>query len=197
MRIDETSLFHYVAREQSLFQRTQEFRELYPSWDSRMFQKYVDTTGILFFREMQEVGVPFPSWKDMLTVGGETDLRLFLGVGYACYEKLLPHLPPPVGKPAILDFGIGCGRTMRFFYRQCADYDFHGCDVDTSAIRYLQDEVQFVKAAVSTHDPPLPYETGAFDFIYCISVFTHFTQEAFISWMNEIQRILKPGVAFR
>lgn len=187
---------HYLIRAKSLYDRDRSLAAAYASSSDEKFLKFVDTEAVIYFREIQEVGVPFPSWTDMVTVGGETDLRRFLAIGYECFENILRRIPPAKARRRILDFGVGCGRTMRFFYRHQHDFECHGCDVDAKAIDYLTRNVPFVDARVSGTKPPLRYPAGFFDVVYCVSVFTHFNAEYFSLWMNEMWRILRPGAIF-
>jgi len=78
------SLYDYLARARNLYDRDSSVRSKYPSVEHPDFDRFIDTEAILFFREIQEVGIPFPLSREMLTVGGETDLRLFLSVGFCC-----------------------------------------------------------------------------------------------------------------
>src|SRR5690606_2578116 len=41
--------------------------------------------------------------------------------------------------------------------------------------------------------PPTRFDDGAFDFIYCISLFTHLDEPMQDEWLDEIHRLLKPG----
>jgi SAM-dependent methyltransferase len=193
MPIGPESLFHYMYRERSAYERYADLQCRFPSSDCPEFKRFIDTEGVLFYREIQEVGVPFPYWQDMVTVGGETDLREFLKIGHDCYQVIFPEVASLASGGRVLDFGVGCGRTMRFFYRHCRDFELHGCDVDSSSINHLREEVPFIKAVVSKNNPPLPYGEGFFDYVYCISVFTHFTQLAFREWIAELCRVLKAG----
>jgi ubiquinone/menaquinone biosynthesis C-methylase UbiE len=192
MQIGSESLAHYRARGISVYNRYPEMKQRFPSADCPEFERFIDTEGVLYYQELQEVAVPFPKWQDMATVGGETDLRQFLKIGYDCYLSILPPLKSLADGARLLDFGVGCGRTIRFFYRQCDQYELHGCDVDASSISYLKDRVPFIKAIATSNRPPLPYSANYFDAVYCISVFTHFTAVAFSEWLLEICRVLKP-----
>jgi SAM-dependent methyltransferase len=186
-------LYHYIHRQQSLFYRYR-LSERFHVWHSPDFCRFVDCEAVLYYREIQESGVPFPDSSEMLTVGGETDLRLFLQNGYTCFDLVRPYLPTSFTR--ILDFGAGCGRTARFLYRRLKDFEIHACDVDRPAIQFLNRYVPFLRAAISDPDPPLPYPDAHFGFIYSISVFTHFTLSAFQNWLAEIHRVLQPGCLF-
>lgn len=188
----------YVIRARSLYDRNSDLRQLFDSAESAAYARFVDTEAILYLRELQEAGVAMPPWQEMLTVCGETDLRTFLSVGYQCYEIVRRHIPDDLPVPTkILDFGVGCARTMRFFYRETDHFECYGCDVDHKSIAYLQKEVPFIDARVTRNRPPLPYKHNFFDLVYSISVFTHLNLETFKAWIVEMHRILRPGGIFQ
>ena len=193
----QPELNDYLLRAVSLFNRSPDLRQRFGSPEDPDFAKFVDTEAILYMRELQEVGIPFPPWEEMLTVGGETDLRLFLTIGYACFLSVRNHIPgyllPPI---SLLDFGAGCGRTMRFFFREADRFACHACDVDRKAVAYLKENMPFVKAEATENLPPLPYLSGSFDLVYSISVFTHLDRAALANWLKEIHRVTKPGGVF-
>jgi len=191
------SLEDYIIRSINLYDRNEGLKDRFASTENPEFLKYIDTEAILYHREIQEVGVPFPSSREMLTVGGETDLRIFLSIGYECFKSIRRFLPTDINNTAkVLDFGVGCARTMRHFYREVKNFECYGCDVDKNAIDYLESSIQFIKASVTNNLPPLHYKEHYFDFVYSISVFTHLDRSAFIRWINEISRILKKGGIF-
>jgi ubiquinone/menaquinone biosynthesis C-methylase UbiE len=45
----------------------------------------------------------------------------------------------------------------------------------------------------SAPEPPLPFESGYFDVVYCFSVFTHLDERMQDMWIAEIKRILNRG----
>jgi SAM-dependent methyltransferase len=94
--------------------------------------------------------------------------------------------------PRWLDFGCGAGRAARHLVTQPAIQRLTGVDVDAAAIRWaarrLRDEY-----AVIAPTPPTPFENGAFDVIYAISVFTHFDEQQQNAWLKELHRLLRPG----
>lgn len=188
----QRKLEDYLIRSNSLYERDENLQKRFSSPEDYDFKKYIDTEAILYIREIQEAGIPFPPWQEMITVGGETDLRLFLSIGYACFQSVINNSHLNAGFPIkVLDFGVGCGRTMRFFYRDYKKFLCHGCDVDERAIDYLKKSIPFISAKVSGNLPPLPYTDDFFDFVYSISVFTHLDLNSFNSWIKEMSRILK------
>lgn len=188
----QLKLEDYLIRSVNLYNRDKNLQKKFSSPEDYEFKKYIDTEAVLNIREIQEAGIPFPPWQEMVTVGGETDLKLFLSIGYGCYESVINNFLSNNGFPIrVLDFGVGCGRTMRFFYRDYKNFLCYGCDVDKRAIDYLNKSIPFISAKVSSNLPPLPYLDDFFDLVYSISVFTHLDLISFNSWIKEINRILK------
>jgi SAM-dependent methyltransferase len=92
----------------------------------------------------------------------------------------------------VLDFGCGCGRTLRWFLRDDTTAELHGVDVDADAIAWCQKHLRGNFAA-TTSAPPLPHPDGHFDVVYCLSVFTHLNESMQDLWLAELKRVLKPG----
>jgi SAM-dependent methyltransferase len=92
----------------------------------------------------------------------------------------------------ILDFGCGTGRVLRHF-RGLKGPRLYGCDYNAAQIAWAAENLPFVQFSANSADPPLPYEEGAFDLVYCFSVFTHLAEAQQLPWMAELRRVLKPG----
>lgn len=122
--------------------------------------------------------------------------------GYIAYEtagadtraELVALLPEPSslrGK-RILDFGCGAGRTLRHFLAEAESGEVWGADIDRRSIQWLQENLSPpLRVVCSDVDPPLPFDSGSFDFIWAISVFTHLSTNS-AKWLLELHRILKP-----
>jgi SAM-dependent methyltransferase len=93
----------------------------------------------------------------------------------------------------ILDFGCGCGRTLRWLVDQHGDVEFHGADVDAEAIEWSRRHYPRARFAVTDPQPPLPFSSQFFDVVYCLSVFTHLNEAMQDHWLAELHRILTPG----
>lgn len=91
----------------------------------------------------------------------------------------------------VLDFGCGCGRTLQHFYTK-NDCQLFGCDVDSSAIGWMQRNYDGVTFAVNQFNPPLPFSEENFDLIYSVSIFSHLNEHNQFQWLNELGRVLKP-----
>jgi SAM-dependent methyltransferase len=187
------SLTDYLVRSRSLLERSSELQAIFGSEVSPEFLDWVDTRGIILQRELQDVGVAFPPWKEMLTVGGETNLELFLSIGLDTFKWVEPFLPTSGEHVRVLDFGIGCARTARHFFRQSNQMELYGCDVDRNAVEWVANNLSFVRSYVSNTLPPLIFSRNYFDCIYSISVFSHLNREYFVKWLDEMHRCLKLG----
>jgi SAM-dependent methyltransferase len=92
----------------------------------------------------------------------------------------------------MLDFGCGPGRTLRQFMPEADNAEFWGVDIDATSIELLRDTVcPPFHVMQSGYGPPLDLESGSFDLIWSISVFTHLTDSS-IPWLLELHRLLKP-----
>src|SRR5216684_2884326 len=123
-----------------------------------------------------------PSVKEFLTIGE--------GVAQHIGQRLLDRLSK--GR-RVLDFGCGCGRTLRWFLRDGGGLELHGVDVDVEAIEWSKTHLEGAFFLATEPVPPLPYPVAHFDAIYCLSVFTHLDETMQDLWLAELSRVLKPG----
>ena len=97
--------------------------------------------------------------------------------------------------PRWLDFGCGSGRIARHLLGHDEVVSMTGIDIDAPAVSWCQRNLPG-RWIVIDADPPTALETGSFDLIYCISVFTHLDEEAQLEWLGEVARLLRPGGLF-
>jgi SAM-dependent methyltransferase len=95
-----------------------------------------------------------------------------------------------IGK--VLDFGCGCGRTL-LNWDQTRSANIVGCDVDHECIGWLNSNLSGREFWATQFDPPLPFETNTFDLVYAVSIFSHLEQGDQRLWLEELQRLIKPG----
>ena len=92
-----------------------------------------------------------------------------------------------------LDFGCSSGRVVRVLRAVLPDAELSGCDPNAPAVRWASDNIPGVDFSVSPQEPPLPYDDGSFDFVYAISIWSHFGEAAAVRWLDEMRRVLRPG----
>jgi SAM-dependent methyltransferase len=118
----------------------------------------------------------------------------FLRVGEGCARLIREHAGVDLVRAnRVLDFGCGCGRTIRWFLASGGNAEWHGVDVDHEAIEWCQRHLQPGRFLATPAVPPLPYPPEHFDLVYCLSVFTHLNESMQDLWLAELNRVLKPG----
>jgi SAM-dependent methyltransferase len=118
-----------------------------------------------------------------------------------CAYRLFRELAADHGRAvpdcqAVLDFGCGWGRITRFFLKDLAADRLWGLDVNAELIEICRRNNPWSRFEVVTPAGPTPFPDGTFDLTYSFSVFSHFSEEAHFRWLEEIQRILRPGGVF-
>ncbi len=141
--------------------------------------------------------LPVPPVTLRVRVGGWEEVDHFLGVGRKIswdVKKLLKGVNRPFESfPAVLDFGCGCARVLRFM-RPSPGQMIMGTDIDKESIAWCQEYLGTIAQFQINHDfPPLPLPEKSVDLIYSVSVFTHLPEEMQFQWLAELRRVLKPG----
>jgi SAM-dependent methyltransferase len=91
---------------------------------------------------------------------------------------------------SVLDFGCGWGRVIRYFDRVP---NLWGIDVSENAIKACRETIPSARFALVDPLGPSSFDDQTFDLIYAFSVFSHLSEEAHLCWLEEFERILKPG----
>lgn len=95
--------------------------------------------------------------------------------------------------PSILDFGCGCGRTLRHLESVLGpSQQLFGCDVDVEAIEWLA-AAHPDSRIFALRDGTIPLHDASVDLVVSHSVFTHLPEEAQFRWLAELARILRLG----
>lgn len=158
----------------------------------RLLCKYVSLYE-KFISSDNAVNIPPPSLR--YKVLNSPDARLFLDTGKRnaeTIEEVLKSVSLDLDSfRDVLDFGCGCGRTLRWFSNRKPK--FYGTDIDSEAIKWCKNNLEFAIFDTNGPLPPLKYGDGTFDFIYVFSVFTHLNEEFQFRWIKELHRVLKKG----
>jgi SAM-dependent methyltransferase len=93
----------------------------------------------------------------------------------------------------ILDFGSCWGRISRFFMRDVPKRNIQGVDVEKGFVDICNDLFDSDAFSVCQAMPPLEFVDSTVSLISAYSVFSHLSETAFLAWMHEFGRILKPG----
>jgi SAM-dependent methyltransferase len=126
----------------------------------------------------------------MVRVAGTADGDWFLRSGRAAYDAIASSVP--LGEvDAVLDFGCGCGRVLRYWSDHSGTVA--GSDRDAGAVEWCRRNLRFAQVGRNALAPPLSYANESFDLVYALSVFTHLTEELQTAWRDELRRVLRPG----
>jgi SAM-dependent methyltransferase len=140
-------------------------------------------------------GVPIPPVRLIMFVTGTPDIEWFLTGGRLAADSIrsvLSRNGVDIDRVrAILDFGCGCGRVVRYWAG--VGGEAHGCDYNRRLVEWCRRHVRFGRFELNDFRPPLPYPDGRFDLVYALSVFTHLSEELQRPWIEELRRILEPG----
>jgi SAM-dependent methyltransferase len=140
--------------------------------------------------------LPVPPRELRYLVSLNEDSSAFFDIGRACAESVVGLLKKQgfdiddLG--AILDFGCGCGRVIRYF-NTLKKAKVHGTDYNPRLIDWCKKNLPFAEFEINRLSPPLIYRDGSFGLIYAFSVFTHFSEALQVAWLAELSRVLKPG----
>jgi 2-polyprenyl-3-methyl-5-hydroxy-6-metoxy-1,4-benzoquinol methylase len=141
-------------------------------------------------------GLPVPPPALIVRVAGTPDVAWFLRGGRLAAGSIRAALWRQGLRiedlRAVLDFGCGCGRVTRNWLG-LAGTDVSGTDMNEQAIEWCRRNLPFATFEPNGLAPPLVFETGRFDLVYALSVFTHLPEELQFLWMRELERVLRPG----
>lgn len=149
-----------------------------------------------WLRDRLQSDPTLPPSKLRFRVGESSDPAAFLEVGRRAAGHVVEGLHA-AGRPVdtardVLDFGCGCGRTLRWLTAQFPAVRWHGTDVDAEAIAWCRDHLPG-NYKTNPKLPPLPFADAQFDAVVGLSVFTHLDEELQSAWVPELRRVLKPG----
>ncbi len=94
---------------------------------------------------------------------------------------------------ALVDFGVGWGRILRFFLRDFSPDNMIGVDINPELLYVCRSTFDFGTFLKSEAMPPVSLQDGSVDFVVGYSVFSHLSEDACLAWIKEFNRILRPG----
>jgi len=94
----------------------------------------------------------------------------------------------------ICEWGCGPGRILRHLPGLLVgkNDEIIGTDYNRETIEWDKKNLAWINFIVNELAPPLPFEAESIDIIYCISVFTHLSEQMHYAWFEELIRVLKP-----
>jgi SAM-dependent methyltransferase len=164
------------------------------------FLEWAHSVAVCTDDESRACVPPFPPLEiRQYTAAAELEFFLWTGVVdmqlmLALYDEFRGTTSVPC--PAVLDFGCGCGRMLRFVSGHPEHWAAYGCDVKAANADWCRDNLAGAKVTHNNVLPPLPYPNKTFDLIFSLSIFTHLPEKNAILWLDEMHRILAPQGLF-
>jgi ubiquinone/menaquinone biosynthesis C-methylase UbiE len=113
---------------------------------------------------------------------------------YSLFRGYAAALGSPIARDTrLLDFGCGWGRFLRFFWKDVAVANLHGCDVNSAILEICRQTAVPGELSKIAPGGSLPYADGSFDAVMAYSVFTHLPEQEHRIWMEEFKRVVRPG----
>lgn len=143
--------------------------------------------------------VPVPPLMMLYDIQGNCDLSGFYSSGqeHAHEISMIISAEHPGQFLKVLEWGCGPARVLQHLKAvNGGTWELWGSDYNPDTITWCQQNWPEIHFSLNGLEPPIPAEDGFFDAIYCISVFTHLSEERHHQWIAEILRLLKPGGLF-
>jgi SAM-dependent methyltransferase len=164
---------------------------------SQRMLEWIHSVGVCEDAPLRALAPPLPP-LELRSITAAPDLPEFLWTGLVDMERVIALYDGVARmteeeKPAILDFGCGCGRMVRFLSAYAHDFSIHACEVNPDHVHWCQENLRGIQVAQCKATPPLPYKARMFELVFSLSVFTHLSKSSAIKWLAEMHRILVPG----
>lgn len=159
--------------------------------------EWVHSVGVCEDEQLSSSVPPFPP-LELRSITAAPDLPEFLWTGLVDMQRVMAlyenvERVNAKTNPAILDFGCGCGRMVRFLTAYAAEFSIHACDVNPDHTNWCRENLNNIHVAQCGTAPPLPYADQTFDLVFSLSVFTHLSEISAAKWLAEMRRILLTG----
>lgn len=164
-------------------------------WALILSEEFQDRNSELQISVSGANGLPLPSSRLIHLVAGNPGLHWFLEGGALGKQAIFRILEKNGFNfddfSDVLDFGCACGRVIRHLHGHKPK--MFGTDYNQELIEWSQNNLGFAEFSTNMLAPPTAYADQQFDFIYALSVFTHFPADLQIPWLEEMKRILRPN----
>jgi SAM-dependent methyltransferase len=93
----------------------------------------------------------------------------------------------------VCEWGCGPGRIIRHLpdLSRGLPVRFWGTDYNRRSVAWCQRNIPSVTFKTNELAPPLEFDAGVFDVLYCRSVFTHLSEDMHFAWMRELRRVVR------
>lgn len=138
---------------------------------------------------------PTPSFDVAWDAYGRLDWERYLRTGLESaktYSQIINKYLDETKSNRVLDWGCSAARVIRHMPNLVkGKTEWYGSDFNKQAILWCKHNIFDMTFITNELAPPIAFEDTFFDFIYCISVFTHLSKEMHFAWREELLRLLK------
>lgn len=103
------------------------------------------------------------------------------------------HVGPFTETTRVLDYGCGWGRITRFFLNEVAGQNLWGIDCNEELIGFCRESNPWCRFDANEPLPPTDLPDEHFDLAFGYSVFSHLREDVHLAWLDELQRVVRPG----
>jgi SAM-dependent methyltransferase len=142
-------------------------------------------------------GFAVPPPKLLYEISSSTSLKYYHQSGVEMAEffwrHMLEHLPHE--NVSVCEWGCGVGRILRHV-REIGGHRIGrlvGLDYNKTMVEWCRSAIPGVEFHANPPMPPTGLADSTFDAVYCWSVFTHLSHQAYEAWLPELLRIVRPG----
>ena len=174
--------------------QTQDPQAIFGGLDEELWL-WVNTVGNREIPELRAIlpGLPSTDVQHQFTgKAGDDTLREGHALSVAFKEQYEKHGGPILPSTAVLDFGCGWGRIIRFLLKDVSPDNLWGIDCNEALLTFCRESNPWCRFEVNEPLPPTTLHGGSFDLIYSYSVFTHLSEPVHMQWLAELRRLLKP-----
>jgi SAM-dependent methyltransferase len=144
-------------------------------------------------------GIELPPYTILFDVSAGCNYRGYYESGLPDAEFIVAAMRRflPDGELTVCEWGCGPARVVQHLgtvYPRITRVI--GCDYNPQTIAWCKKAYPSIEFLKNELAPPLPLDDSSLDVLYCISVFTHLSEEMHYAWIREIKRVLKPGGLF-
>ena len=139
---------------------------------------------------------PFPPVPNIKRVIGDTSIERFAMGGAIIFNNVASYLREMgcswKNFPHILDWGCGAGRLSRYLVGETS-CSITGVDIDADNIAWCQRTYTGGSFHTVPLRPPTELPVDQFDLVFGLSVLTHLQEQDQFLWLQELQRVTRPG----
>ena len=114
-------------------------------------------------------------------------------IAHLLYDMAAPFLP--AREASICEWGCGPGRIIRHMrgIDPSRVLRLSASDYNRQSVDWCGRSIPGVDFRLNGLAPPFPFDDGVFDWVYCISVFTHLSEPMHRLWLADLLRSIKTG----